>query len=156
MRTNGFRTGFLVFAMALAPLHAQAEEGAKAVDAAWEKAMKAGDLDALVACYAPDAVMWLPGAPEARGAKAIRDAYAALLSGNTVTSTVFSNTVYETRGDWSVGWGDVVVTLAPKAGGAPTPLLARFTVVAKKLGGRWVYVSDHASSGPAPPAAPTP
>ena len=70
------------FGLAAAAAVAAAEEGAKGVDAAWLKAVKANDVDALVACYWPDAVMWLPDAPEARGEKAIRAAYAGLLGAN--------------------------------------------------------------------------
>ena len=40
--------------------------------------MLSGDIEAIAANYADDAVMWLPNMPEARGGKAIRDAYAAL------------------------------------------------------------------------------
>ncbi len=73
-----------VFGLAAAATVAAAEEGAKDVDAAWLKAVKANDVDALVACYWPDAVLWLPDAPEARGEKAIRATYAGLLAANTV------------------------------------------------------------------------
>ena len=75
-----------------------AEEGAKDVDAAWLKAVKANDVDAVVACYWPDAVMWLPDAPEARGEKAIRAAYAGLLGANTVVDASLTDAVYQTSG----------------------------------------------------------
>ncbi len=128
-----------------------AEAGAAAVDARWSAAMKANDLDAVVACYAPDAVMWLPEAPEARGEKAIRESYQGMLSANTVKDASLSNTHYVVSRDVASGWGDFAVTLEPKSGGAPTVLRGRFTVVAQRRGGRWVYVADHASSGPAKP-----
>jgi ketosteroid isomerase-like protein len=131
-----------------------ADAGAKAVDAAWEKAMLAGDLDALLACYAPDAVMWLPNTPEARGAKAIREAYAGFFSTYRVTGVSLRNTGYETRDSLSTGWGEFELRLTPKAGGEPIIMAGRFTAVAKPLGDRWVYFVDHASSGPPPaPAA---
>jgi ketosteroid isomerase-like protein len=130
------------------------ERGAKAIDAAWLKAIKANDLEALVACYAPDAVLWLPGAPEARGAKTIRDAYAGMLAVNTVTDATIVNAVYQTSGDLSAGWGNFTLSLKPKNGGAPVVMKGRFIDVAKKVGGKWAYVSDHASSDPPPPAPP--
>lgn len=129
-----------------------AEAGAKAVDAAWEKAFRASDLDAVVACYAPDAVLWLPNAPEARGVKAIREAYAGFFSTYSITGVSIRNAAYETRDSLSTGWGEFELRLTPKAGGEPAVMAGRFTAVAKPLGDRWVYVVDHASSGP--PAVP--
>ena len=156
MTTSGFRARILAFAMVLAPLAAAAQEGAKGVDAAWMKAIKANDLEAIVACYAPDAVLWLPGAPEARGTKAIRDVYAGLLSAFTVADVSLMNATYETSGDLSAAWGNFTLTLQPKAGGPPAVSKGRFAVAAKKIGGKWMYVADLASDDPPPPAAPTP
>ena len=150
--------GILACAFALAAFAASAAEtGAATVDAAWAKAMKAGDLDAVVACYADDAVLWLPGAPEARGSKAIREAYAGMLAANTVTEASITNAHYETRQSLSVGWGNFVLALQPKQGGAPAVMHGRFTDVAKRIKGRWHYVADHASADPAAaPAAAKP
>jgi uncharacterized protein (TIGR02246 family) len=145
--------GILVFAaVGFASGAAAQETGAQSVDAAWMKAMKAGDVDGVVACYASDAVMWLPGAPEARGSKAIRDAYAGMLSADTVTSVSITDTHYETWQNLSLGWGHFMMTLQPKAGGAPTILGGRFSAVAKKIDGKWLYVADHASAEPPPPS----
>ena len=130
---------------------AAAPVGAQAVDEAWRKAITANNLDAVVAVYAEDAVMWLPDAPEAKGREAIRKAYAALLAANTVTGATFANTHYQTSGDLSVGWGDFTLTMSPKSGGDPVTLSGRFSVIAKNERGTWVYVVDHASAHPAPP-----
>jgi len=40
----------------------------------------------------------------------------------------------------------------PNAGGEPAALKGRFVVVSKPVGGAWVYVADHASVDPPPPA----
>jgi uncharacterized protein (TIGR02246 family) len=156
-KTFVFR-GILACLLALAAFAASAEEtGAATVDTAWAKAMKAGDLDAVVACYAEDAVLWLPGAPEARGSKAIRETYAGMLAANTVTEASIMNAHYETRQNISVGWGNFVLALQPKAGGAPAVMHGRFTDVARQVKGRWHYVADQASADPAPaPAAAKP
>jgi ketosteroid isomerase-like protein len=131
-----------------------ADAGAKTVDAAWEKAFRAADVEGVVACYAPDAVLWLPNAPEARGTKAIREAYAGFFSTYAIGGVALRNTSYETRDSLSVGWGDFEMRLTPKAGGEPTVMRGRFTALARPLGDRWVYVVDHASVGPpAQPAA---
>ena len=80
----------LLLASALAA-HA-ADSPTKEVDEAWIKAMKANDVDAVLKCYAPDAIAALPGAPLARGEKAIRATYEGLLSANTVTDVSISET----------------------------------------------------------------
>ncbi len=126
--------------------------GSQAVDEAWKKAILANDLDAVVACYAPDAVFWGPGDPEAKGAKAIRENYAGVLRDNTVKDAKLSDTHYRTFGKTSVGWGRYSLTLAPKAGGAPVTMTGRFSNVAEERNGKWVYISDHASADPPPPA----
>ena len=131
-----------------------AADGAEGLDAAWVKAMKAGDVNGVVACYASDGVLWLPGAPEARGEKAIRDMYAGMLSAITVTEVSLTDTHYENAQNLSLGWGHFTMTLQPKAGGAPTIMGGRYIDVAKKIDGKWRYVADHASTNPPPaPAA---
>ena len=124
--------------------------GAPAVELAWTKAVLAGDLEAVVALYGPDAVLWTIEEKEARGIEAIRASYAALLSANVIQSVVFSHTGHRTSGSWSAGWGNFSLTLAPKAGGAPITMTGRFTEVVEKKNGRWRYVVDHASADPAP------
>jgi ketosteroid isomerase-like protein len=132
-----------------------AEGGAASLDARWVKAMKANDLEGVLACYAPDALLWLPDMPEARGAKAIRDAYSGFLGTMTVKDVSLVNTHYDDRGELSAGWGNFSMTVQPKSGGAAVVMKGRFIDVAKRVGGKWVYVADHASSepAPAPPAA---
>lgn len=128
--------------------------GAKEVEAAWMRAMKAGDLNAVVACYAPDATLWIPGQPEADGTEAIRAAYAGLLGANVVTEVSTSNEKYRQTRDVGAGWGRWTMTLQPKAGGAPTTMHGRFTEVVERRAGKWVYVADHASEDPAPAPMP--
>jgi ketosteroid isomerase-like protein len=146
--------GILVCALVLVARAASAEDtGCKAIDQAWKKAILAGDLDAIVANYSDDAVLWLPNMPEARGTKAIRETYAALMKDQSVTDVVFSNTVYETGQNLSIGWGNFAMTLQPRNGGAPVVMKGRYTDVGKQIKGKWLYVADQASADPAPPAA---
>jgi uncharacterized protein (TIGR02246 family) len=127
-----------------------ADSGAQIVDAAWISAIKANDIDAVMKCYAPDAIMWLPDAPTARGAKAIRAAYEGLLSANTVKDATLSEVTYRTVGKASLAWGNFSLTLVPKAGGDQVVMKGRFTEIAERRGGKWVYIVDHASAEPAP------
>jgi uncharacterized protein (TIGR02246 family) len=148
-----FRLAVLAALLTIAvPVAAQAAapEGVQSVDEAWAKAVKAGDLAAVLALYAPDAVAWFPDAPEARGEQAIRAGYEHLFAENVIEDAAFSNAHYKTVGDSSVGWGNFALTLRPKKGGDPVVVKGRFTEVAERRGGRWVYVVDHASGEPAP------
>ena len=141
----------LLFSSVSMAIATAAPDGAQAVDEAWRKAIIANDLNGIIAAYAEDAVMWLPDAPEAKGREDIRKSYAGLLAANTVTGATLANAHYETSGNLSVGWGNFTLTLSPKAGGNSVTLSGRFSVIARKAGGGWVYVVDHASAEPAPP-----
>jgi len=129
------------------------DSGATPVETQWLKAIRANDLEAVLACYAPDAVLWGPGDPEARGTAAIRETYRGYLAGNVVKDASLSNVFHRNFGNFSAGWGNFSLTLVPKAGGAPIVLRGRFTDVAEKREGKWLYVADHASADPAPPPA---
>ena len=146
----------LVCALGLSAAGVAAETGAKALDDAWAKAMKANDVNAVVALYAPDAVLWMPDTPEARGEKAIRAVYAGMLGANTVVDVSLTNAVYNPWGDVSTQWGSFTLVLKPKAGGPNVTMKGRFMSAAKKSGGQWRYIADHASAEPAPPAASQP
>jgi len=140
--------------LALPCAAADAPAGPKSVDAAWVKAMKANDLEGVMKCYAPNAVVWFPGETEARGEKAIRELYTGFLGANRVQDVVLSDDHEEISGDVCGRWGHFQMTIVPKAGGAPVTMTGRFTEVLKKKGGRWVYVADHASDDPPPKTPP--
>lgn len=137
-----------------ASLSAAEPTGTEALDAAWTKAMKAGDVNAVMACYANDAVLWFPGSAEARGEKAIRDEYTGFFGANTVTDITITNAHHETHQNLSVGWANFSMTMQPKAGGAPATMHGRYTEVAKKIDGKWKYVADQASADPQPAEKP--
>ncbi|HEV8143813.1 MAG TPA: nuclear transport factor 2 family protein [Methylomirabilota bacterium] len=147
---SAFAVVLLLVALTVTVRANAADTGAQIVDAAWISAIKANDIDAVMKCYAPDAIMWLPDAPTARGAKAIRAAYEGLLSANTVKDATLSEVTYRTVGKASLAWGNFSLTLVPKAGGDQVVMKGRFTEVAERRGGKWVYIVDHASAEPAP------
>jgi ketosteroid isomerase-like protein len=129
-----------------------AGSGVSAADAAWIKAMKAGDVAAVTGCYASDALVWVTGATLAKGTKEIRAGYEGYFAAYTVKDAVVTEMGSETVGNKSVGWGSYNLTLLPKAGGAAVNETGRYTEVAKRVGGKWVYTVDHASDDPAPSA----
>ena len=139
----------VIVGVAAPPAHAQTD-GGKILDDAWVKAVTAGDVEAVVALYAPDAVLYTPDSMEARGTAAIRALYTQMFAANTVSNPSF-NTTYQTSGDLSTGWGTATLTFTPKAGGAAETVTVRVTEVVKKINGKWLYVADHASVPVGPP-----
>ena len=67
-----------------------------------------------------------------------------MLSANTITEATLTKTHYEVAGDTAVGWGEFT-KMSPRAGGDPVAMSGRFSAVAKKEAGKWLYVLDHAS-----------
>lgn len=127
-----------------------ANSGAQALDNAFVKGVKAGDIEAVVALYAPDAMLYPPGEMAAKGRDAIRAVWGGFLSANTVTECRLYETGYRTSGETSIGWGRFSMTFQPKAGGSPATLEGRFSDVAVRKAGKWLYILDHASA-PLPP-----
>ena len=129
--------------------HAADSKGAVQVEDAWRTAMMANDVDAIVRCYASDATLWIGGSSRIDGADAIRATFTAWLGANTIKDVTFSNRKSQTSGELSVGWGEYTITVVPKAGGDAVTYSGRFTDVAAKRNGKWVYIVDHASDQPA-------
>jgi uncharacterized protein (TIGR02246 family) len=126
--------------------------GVKSLDQAWTNAALAGDAAALAALYADDAVLAMPGAPAARGGKAIAEVLASWLKDTKITEFALMDSHYRTADHLSAGWGNWKMTSVPKAGGAPTTETGTYCGVAVEKDGVWKYVSDNAASDPAPPA----
>jgi uncharacterized protein (TIGR02246 family) len=151
------RAVLFVFALVLAVGPAFAGDapkttGVKSLDAAWTKAILAGDATALASLYADDAVLAMPGTPAAKGGKAIAELFAGLVKDTKITEFVLMDSHYQTSGHLSAGWGRYKMTMVPKAGGAPTTETGTYCGVATEKNGVWKYVSDNAAADPAPPA----
>src|SRR4051812_37589159 len=124
------------------------EGGVKAVDDAWQTAMIKGNTDAVAACYADDAILWTPH-DEVKGKDAIREVFTRLLADVKITEIRLEDAEYRTVGERSVGWALFAITLKPKDGnGEEKTIRGRFTEVAEKRNGKWVYVVHHASERP--------
>ena len=145
----------LIFAAATMPLAAadSTMDFADSVGAAWIKAVKAGDLDAVVKLYATDAVAWFPDEAQHNGAAAIRASYKALFEMFTVVDATLSNSHHFGDAEHRTNWGNFSLTLKQKSDGKTVPMAGRYTDVQEKRDGRWVYVVDHASAEPAPSPA---
>jgi uncharacterized protein (TIGR02246 family) len=120
--------------------------------ACWHDAFSANDVEAVSACYAPDAIMWFPGGPMAKGRQAIHDGYAGFLGANTIKAVTLVELGHEALGDANVTWGTYEIVMVAKDTGVETTERGRFTDVSKKVDGKWLYVVDHPSDDPPPPA----
>ena len=143
----------LCIGLLAAPVFAQ---GAKGLDDAWMKAAKAGDVEGLVKLYAPDAVTYMPDEMKAKGTAEIRESFKKFLGASTVRDMTMNYDYTTTSGNLAVSSGHFSMTVEPKAGGAAQTMEGRFTSVAIRKGGKWMYVVDHASvpMPPPPEAAP--
>ena len=130
---------------------AAAEAPASAADC-FLPGFKAGDADALAACYAEDAVTWFPGGPMAKGRAAIRDGFAGYFANVTVKDAELTPIGEETVGDTKVSWGTYAMRLVDKATQAESLQRGRYTDFSKRIDGRWLYIVDHASDDPVPAA----
>jgi uncharacterized protein (TIGR02246 family) len=134
-------------------------QGVKTLDQAFVKAVKAGDLAALAELYAPDAVLYPPDEMMAKGPDGIRASFEKFLGANTVTDMQLTYDNSGTTGNLSWASGQFKMTMTPKAGGDAQTFEGRFTSIATRKAGKWLYVVDHASAPmppPAPAAAPAP
>ena len=135
---------FILGLLGAAPA-AMHEEGAQTLNDAFLKAFRARDPDKIASLYAPDAVMFPPDEMVVKGREAIRRHFAGLLGTSIVKDAHFEDTHYETSGDLSIGWGRFSFSLIPKGAGPAAVLAGQFTVVAKKVGRKWLVLSDHAA-----------
>lgn len=122
-------------------LAAAGPDGVEQLNQAFSKAMQAGDIDGVMKLYAADAVLFPPGEKAARGQEEIRYKWNAVLEANKVAEGTFKDARYLSAPNLSTGWGNVLIRLEPKKPGKePVTIQGRFSTVAEKRGGKWVYV----------------
>lgn len=109
----------------------------------WQKAMLAGDADAIGELYEDDAVLLIPSMEiVARGKKDIRDAWAGLLAMGPVTSIDVSEHEQTIAGD--IAYAMVAGVMKGEMGGEPVEIPFRATEVQRRgADGSWRYVLDH-------------
>ena len=130
-----------------------ANEGPSAGEC-FSTAFKAGDADAVAACYAEDGIIWFPGGPMAQGRQAIRDGFAHFFTEMTIQDVVLTDIGHVMgEGDTRTAWGTYEIRGTDKASGAEVVQRGRYTDMSKRIDGRWLYVVDHPSDDPAPSAA---
>ncbi len=144
----------LTLAIAAAPLlAADGKDFDDSVGAAWVKAMKANDVDALSKLYADDAVAWFPDENEHKGNAAIRASYKDWLDTFTIVDAALTNSHHLGDATHRTNWGNFSLTMKQKSDGSAVTMTGRYTDVQEKRNGKWLYIVDHASADPPPKAA---
>jgi uncharacterized protein (TIGR02246 family) len=147
MRKTTRITLALLLGLALAPAWAQEDESAADC---FLRGFKAGDADAVAACYAADAVLWIPGQPMAKGTQQIHDSLAGYFAAYTIKDMTITKLGGSEVGDDAVAWGTFTIVAIARDTGKESTEVGRYVDVSRKIDGKWVYVVDHASDDPAP------
>ncbi len=135
-----------------APVLGDATADGRAVSEAFEKALAAGNVPALVALYREDAHVIWPGAGEEASGKAAIEALARRLVSAAKSSPIVlkSQETIPLGDEFMVNIGHWQQAGSTEAGHR-TPVDIRTTEVLQKTGGTWLYLVDHASVGAPPP-----
>ncbi len=116
----------------------------------WLRSVASRNLDSLMSTYTSDAVAMSEGGPAAKGADAVRAAYAAFFKANPRDAkldqhdAVFSD-------DGTMGWDDGTFTGAIDGpGGKPMKISSDYLSVWKRDGGAWKIVREINNSNTTP------
>ncbi len=111
---------------------------------AWTKAVESGNTAALKRMYTDKTDVYSTDATVTHGMENIVAGYARMFEKFT-SQVQIKDASYIKQGNTVVSWGLYSLTLTPRAGGASFVVNGRFTDVAVKTNGQWVYLMDHAS-----------
>jgi uncharacterized protein (TIGR02246 family) len=117
----------------------------QALQDAFMAALRAGDADAVAACYTADAVTFTPDRMIGFGPDAARESWGAFFQQHRVLSAELSEQHMTESGDLAAAWGLYTITAQPVGGGDPLVMQGRYMDVARNFDGRWLYIADHAS-----------
>jgi uncharacterized protein (TIGR02246 family) len=130
------------------------EQAIRNLDAQWAKTAATRDLEATVAYYSDDAVLLAPNEPIAVGKPAIRAAWVALLSPNTVSLSWQPTMVDVSKsGDLAYLTGTYSMTVKDAHGKSVPDRGKLIEIFKKQADGSWKTVADMFNSDlPAPQA----
>jgi uncharacterized protein (TIGR02246 family) len=118
-------------------------------EARWNRDFDSRDAERIVAHYADDAVMAVPGYPAFSGKPAIRAAIQQMLADPAMTLKFETSRVeVGPSGDMASSTGTFVATITDPATKKPITTTGNFVTVYRKQAGEWKAVFDIASSGP--------
>ena len=146
--------GIALVAASLPALADPTSDG-RAVSEAFQKAVAAGDVDAVMALYRDDArVIWPGQGEEAKGKAAIAELARKLIAATKGAELVLESQESLPLGDGFIAnvghWKQSFTT----PGGTRQSVEVRTSEVLQKTDGKWLYLIDHASVGAPPPRAP--
>jgi uncharacterized protein (TIGR02246 family) len=138
-------------ASAAAPAPAGDKEAVRAVNVSWFKAYNARDVDAIAALYADDAVLSAPGAPSARGAAAIKEAFRKDIAAATKAGIANNSGTSEEVGvSGDLAWESNTYSATDKSGKVVEK--GKYVTVFERRNGKWVIIRDIWNSDGPPPA----
>ncbi len=149
----------MVLLTALATTTAGAADDAATIRAGtvtWVKGFNAGNVDAVVANYADDAVVMPPGSPMLRGHAAIKPVIAKEIAGAQAGGVLFVlGSVNDVAVFGDTAWHSGTFSVNTKAGA--TVDTGKYMEIWHKKGGKWQIARDIWNSDTPPPApAPAP
>jgi uncharacterized protein (TIGR02246 family) len=97
---------------------------------------KRGDVDAVVRCYADDAVFLPPGGESVEGIEKIRPRYEELFAGNRLEVRMDVDSI-EVKGPLAFSRGMTRGRLVPRDGSAPREIADRYLMVLRREGEDW-------------------
>lgn len=124
----------------------------RAINPAWFKAHAAGDVEGLVALYADDAILSIPGAAPIRGTAGIREAYTKDLrdmAAAGMSQASGPNPEFAVSGDLGHEWNTFI--LKDKSG--KTIDTGKYLSVFARRNGKWMIVRDIWNSDTPAPSA---
>ena len=118
---------------------------AKELDRRFAEAWRSNDLEAVMACFWDDPGLHVVVNGEVhRGAEAVRAMFQQMLDQHESITLTVDDISYVRSGEGVIGVGTATFDLKP-LGGPATLLVERWSDLRRKVGGRWVYVLDHAT-----------
>jgi uncharacterized protein (TIGR02246 family) len=110
------------------------------------QAMAVRDFDTALQCYAPDAVLLLPGQPRIAGREAIGKALRAALADPRLTIEVYVDRIeVDGSGRLAFGYGTGLTTMAGAAG--PARSTSQWLAVFRKRDATWEIAADAFNEG---------
>ena len=134
---------FLAFCLLANP--AMAFDSPQSLQDAFMDALRANDAQGLSECYAADARSFPVDDMVGVGPDFVRESWKGFFERYNVIDVTVSDVHTEESGDMAASWGQFTMTVEPTGGGEPVVMQGRFTDVARRVEGDWLYIADHAS-----------
>jgi len=145
--------GLIISLAALAlpvPGFADDKDDVAAVTRAWAEAMSRRDAERVLSMYASDAVLWGTRSPTIRADPAkIREYFGVLKTAPESYKATLGEQHVRVYGDMAINSGSY--TFSQLDAGKEVQRPARFSMVLRKVDGRWLIVDHHSSAVPAAP-----